>query len=912
MQALLDRARAQATGSLVVEGEPGIGKSTLLRCAERLATGFRCVWVRGFESEVLLGHAGLLQALGPLRARLADVPEAQQAALAAALGWGPAGGSSEAFQVGAATLSLLAAEAERNPVLVLVDDVQWVDRESTAALAFAARRLQGDAVAFIWSARAGALRSDLLQGLPRVTLRGLTAAQARRLLADRLRPEIATTLARDTAGNPLALLEVAAQLNDAQRAGAAPLPGRLPVGERLRAVYEHQLSDLSPPARRAVLLSALNLSNSMVAVNGALAHESLDAAAAIAEAEDAGILAPEGPTLAFRHPLLRACVLTLAAPAQQRQAHRSLAEALSGEPHSLARAWHRAEATAGPDQALAEELIGLAEQSRDRQGYAAASRLLERAALLTDSSEMAAKATAAAARDAFLAGDTARTWTLSTAVLDMTDEATLRGLALLTAGRLQLSTGSVPRAADLLASAVDLIQGPELPVALTELALARFRLSDMTGVADCSNRITATADRDDPRQRMLADFTRAFAATVTGDPATAQRLMTDVVAQIGRPPLRDEPQSLVFLALAAATLNDVSGVFPLGEHLMALARDRGALGVLVPSLALSAAGRSWIGDNAGAFADAGEAVELGAQLGYAADVSDAAAILAWQAAARGRHDDARRAVTLARELTDRAGITTHAAHVAMTEAFCALCRGDAQDAADVLEARLLADGGVGSMGEPLGIAPDLVEAYVALGRQAEAATLARRFAEVTPADAPPLLLALVARAQGLASQDEEAASATFETALAKHALAPHPFETARTQLLYGDRLRRSGQRVRARQHLQQAHDAFAAMDLGVWVARAAEELAATGARLRKRTPALDEPLSSQETRVALRAARGMSNKEIAAALFLSPKTVERHLSSIYRKRGVRSRTELAATYHDSNSPARARSEGPFS
>jgi DNA-binding CsgD family transcriptional regulator len=488
-------------------------------------------------------------------------------------------------------------------------------------------------------------------------------------------------------------------------------------------------------------------------------------------------------------------------------------------------------------------------------------------------------------------------------VLSATDVPAVRGEALVTVGRLELSTGSVPRAAELLTSAVDLIQGAELTSALAELALVRFRLNDMVGVASCAAAMTGAADRDDPVQRMRSDFTRALAASVAGQAGESQRLMADVVARIGQPPLRDEPQSLPFLALAAAFLNDVRGVFSLAEHLLAVARNRGALGVLVPSLALTAAGRAWLGDNAGAFAEAGEALELGEQLGYAADLSNAAGMVAWQSAARGLHEDARHAITLARELTNHAETTSYAAHVALTEAFCALSRGDAQEAATALEARLAADGGIGAMGEPLGVAPDLAEAYVALGRPAEAAQLAARFAAATPPNAPPLLLALVARTQGLAADDDEAAWAAFETALARHDLAPHPFEAARTRLLYGARLRRSGLRVRARGLLQSAHDAFAAMDLGAWAARAAQELAATGARARKREVTAIEPLTSQETRVALHAAKGLANKEIAAALFLSTKTVERHLSSVYRKRGLRSRTELAATFrnHDGSS-----------
>jgi DNA-binding NarL/FixJ family response regulator len=213
-----------------------------------------------------------------------------------------------------------------------------------------------------------------------------------------------------------------------------------------------------------------------------------------------------------------------------------------------------------------------------------------------------------------------------------------------------------------------------------------------------------------------------------------------------------------------------------------------------------------------------------------------------------------------------------------------------------LEARIAADGGVGSMGEPLGIAPDLVEAYVGLGRAAEAAELAERYAAVSPQPAPPPTAALVARCRGLTAATDDAAAEAFEAALAAHAQAPDAFEAARTRLLYGARLRRAGRRVAAREQLRVALDAFTAMDLTAWAQRAADELGATGATARPRRPLASEPLTSQETRVAVLVARGLSNREVAAALFLSPKTVEHHLASVFRKRGFRSRTELAAAF----------------
>ena len=309
---------------------------------------------------------------------------------------------------------------------------------------------------------------------------------------------------------------------------------------------------------------------------------------------------------------------------------------------------------------------------------------------------------------------------------------------------------------------------------------------------------------------------------------------------------------------------------------------------------MSAAARAWLGDQAGAFADAGEATELGEHLGYAADTAVALEMLAWQSAARGRHDDARVALERAVALTDRAETTTVHAHHAITAAFCALSRHEPAEAAALLEQRIAADGGIGSMGEPLGVAPPLIEAYAALGRTADAAALARRYVRRRHNRSPAHDRALVERSLALAVADDDTAVAAYERALVAHEQDTSRFEAARTRLLYGERLRRAGRRVNARVQLRAALDEFTAADLLAWADRAAQELDATGATARSRGPVREEPLTSQETRVALLVAKGQSNKEVAAALFLSPKTVEHHLGSVFRKRGYRSRAELAA------------------
>ena len=652
--AMLDAVRAGAGGSMVVTGEPGIGKSTLLRTVEHRAPDFLCLWVSGVESEQPMAYAGLHQALAPLRDRISELPEVQAEALGRALGWTRGPAEPERFLVAAATMSLIAAEAERRPVLVVVDDAQWVDQDSAAAFAFAARRLEEDQVCFIWSARDRSTLGDLPRDVPELHLTGLAREAARALIGPRVVPRVADQLAIDTGGNPLGLLEISSRLDESQRRGAAPLPDRLPLGERLEGDYQHLLARLSGPARRAALLCALDRTASISTVAGALAAAGHDSDAALDEAVEHGVLVRGASGLAFRHPLLRSAAVSSATSAERRQAHLQLATTLSSRSLPLAAAWHRAESSSKADSALAEELVRLADENRSKAGYAAASTILERAALLAGDATRAAELLAGAAEDALLAGDVPRTRSLAGRVLDDTTHAASRGRALVVLGVLEVTTGSVPRAAEMLDSAVEVAEGAALIEALSELSMARFRLGDMAGLAECATRMVDVPDRTDPYHQLLCVFTQAFAAAVRGDVVSSQQLMTSVIADVARPPLRDDPRAFVPLALAASFLGDVAPVFSLAEHLLALARERGAFGVLVPALALAAAGRSWVGDTAGAFADAGEAAELGDQLGYAVDVANAVDMLAWQSAARGLHADARQALIRGAR-ADRAG-----------------------------------------------------------------------------------------------------------------------------------------------------------------------------------------------------------------------------------------------------------------
>jgi DNA-binding CsgD family transcriptional regulator/tetratricopeptide (TPR) repeat protein len=881
---LLDAVLAGEAAALHVEGEPGMGKTLLMEQARSMAAGFTCLSSTGAESDATLAHAGLLELLTPLRHLLAEVPEGQAAALGVALGWTSSNAPADRFLVAAGTLSLLAAAAVATPVLVLVDDLHWLDRESADAILFAARRLNADAVGFVTSARSGVLSPELVHGLPVLHLGALDARQAAELLRADVAVPVVDRLTELTGGNPLALLEVSGRLSAAQRVGASPLPDALPVGARLHTVYDAVVGTLPDDVRLAVLLTALDRS----AAVSAAPPESFD------EAVARGVLVPGRTGHEFRHPLIRSATLRLATPSQLRDAHRVLAAHVPRG--SAAHAHHCAGAATGPDDEVADALAQTAAEERSRLGYAAAAAALERSALLTRDHRVAADRLAAAAQDAFVAGDLALTRGLVDRVLASGAADETRGRALFTLGMMEQYAGSVARAADHLTGACAVLRGAELVDALTERALVAFRLNDLATFADCAAGIEAAADVDDPAQHLRLRFTGGVARAVAGDHESAQAMLVGLTDLALSEELRDDPRSLLVMALAAGLTGTVGDAVQRGAVRIDDIRRRGAIGVLVPVLAISASGRATVGDHARAFAEAGEAVELADWLGYVADAAVAVEQLAWQYAARGLHDDARVALDRARQLIDRAETTTAASHYALTAAFCALCREDLALVVELLEARFAIDGGVGAMGEPLGVAPLLVEAYVGLGRAEDALGLARRLADATPAAAPVELTAQAQRCLALAARDTDESHQWFEAALEAYASHCDPFERARTRLMFGSRLRRDGLRVLAREQLRAAHAAFTELELTRWVRVAAAELNATGATVRSTADSEAHDLTSQETRVALLVAAGKSNKEVAAALFLSPRTVERHLGSVFRKKGFRSRTELTRAY----------------
>lgn len=898
------QAAAAGTGCAVcVEGDAGIGKTALVEAVVEHATAQdpRIMVLRavGVESEFTLGHAGLLDLLTPLLGRLDELPAGQRRALGSAVGRTDSVGGTDRFLIAVATLSLLSLGADKQPLLLVVDDLPWIDAETAAALHFSARRVGHDRIALLFTrrTRTGPGSDTDLPGVDRLTLAGLPPAAAEQLLAGSVARPVVEPLVARTGGNPLALLELTRSLTAQQRRGSAPLPDVLPVGPRLTDAHMGSITELSAPARRAAVLAAAGLDTDVGPLLRALETDGIDAATALAEAESAGVLVVVGHSVLFRHPLLRNACWRQATVGERRSAHATLAAVHSHRPGSRLR--HLAEASTGPDDNLGADLLGLASREQTRSGYAAASALAERASALLSAPGQSLDALADAMDNAVLSGDVGRVKELSDRILEQPVEVSpqAQARALLSAGALEANAGSVRHAVGLLTEAAGLGAGDVRIRALFELLGANYLLGSAQGMADAADAIGRHADPSIAEQAMLVAYSRAAALAFTGHWEAAAAPAAQALQLIEQTPgLRDNPRYLATTGLASGWAGRFPDVFEQAPARLASARSAGAIGVLPHVLSLLAGGAALFGRHRETFAYAGEAVELGDELGYVVDVAISRELLAWELAARGAGEQAQVELSRARQLQERAEMAHAAVHVELVEAFCALCADDLPRVVDVLEHRLAVDGGRLPRGDyPLSVAPDLVEAYLGLGRHRDALDLVSRHSALHLDSADPDIRAEAHRLVAMTCATETGADAAFAAAHEAHAGGIDRFSAARTRLAHGQRLRRSGERLAAREQLRMAADAFRDMGLDLWVGRAEGELAATGATAR-RGPRRDATLTSQETRVALYVARGLTNREIAAALFLSPRTVEHHVSSVLRKRGLRSRVELAADF----------------
>ena len=876
---LLAEAHAGASAALVIRGEPGIGKSALLDDAVAAAGGMTVLRARGVESESELSFAGLADLLGPVTSELGSLPPPQRAALAGALALGPPV-PGDRFTLYAATLSLLAAVAERAPVLVAVDDAPWLDAPSREALVFVARRLQEEGVVLLLAARTGEPIGDL----PELVLGGLDAAASEALLGGNVAPQVAARLFDATGGNPLALLELSGLLSDAQRTGAEPIEEPVPVGAGIERAFSHRLGALPEPTRRTLAVAAASESGAV----DELAAAGLDLSA-LEPAEAAGLITVAEGRVTFRHSLLRSVAYRAVSAPEQRAAHRALAGALDGE----RRAWHLAAAAVAPDEEVASRLAEAAGAARARGGPAAAMRAAERAARLTPDPAARAGRLLEAAGDSARVGHPDRAQELLAEALELAADPRLRADVQHLHALIEARSGAAAAAAELLGAEAERIE-PVDPVRAAMMTMAAvqplFEAGDTGTGLEVARRGQALCERAG-LPPMPAGLPLAMALLLCNERPTARPMLDGAVAWLDE---ADDPWALgpvlVFgIGQAFMWMEDHERARRLIEGAIAQCRAWSAPGLMPYGLLCLAELEFRVGRWAESYAAGAEAVRLADETGQINDIGYSLAVLARVEAGLGREHECRSHLAGALEIVDLLGAEIVRGYVGASEGLLELGLGRSEQAVTALEAvaTFLAERPAGDPAV-LPWPPDLIEAYVRLGRRDDAEAVLTTFEDAARHAGSPWATAAAARCRGLLAA-EDAFEAPLRAALDHREM---PFETARTQLVLGERLRRAGRRVEARAELREALAAFERLGAQPWAERARSELRASGERVRRGSPTAAEQLTPQELQVALEVARGSTNREAAAALFLSPKTIEFHLRNIYRKLGIRSRTEL--------------------
>jgi DNA-binding CsgD family transcriptional regulator len=898
---LLAAARHGRSGALVIRGEAGVGKTALLDYAAATA-GMRVLRGTGIESEAELPFAALQLLLRPGVGRLEVLPPPQAQALRGAFGLAGTPGA-DRFLIGLAALSLLAELAGDAALLCLIDDAHWLDRASADALQFAARRLGSEGVVLLASAREDGFEAP---GLPELTLGRLGREASRALLAERapgLPPALADRVLAEADGNPLALLELPAALSGSSKvpvalAASLELPAPLPLPRRLQQSYYRQVAALPAPTRTFLLVAAAEETGDLGLVRRAAQALSVPAAAADA-AERSGLIAVGASEMAFRHPLVRAAVYQGATSAERGAAHAALAGALddplAGEPDADRRAWHLAAAAAGPDERVAAALEQAADRARQRLGHAAAAAALERAARLTPAQPGRARRLIAAAGAALDAGRPDAAAALADQGQPLTtDPGALAEIARVRAW-VAMERGAMHRVHELVVAGAGPIAGsdPLAAAAMLRLgAVAGWWAGDAKLVQDAADRMTALGRSEAvPGPGAL----QAMADLLAGRPAAAVPRLAEVVAAVRRGG-REQLAVRFYAANMALLIGDFDSARDLMLSTAQACRTQGVIRFLAPlSLGLSCANFCLTRFRA-ATEDATEGLRLAQDTGQPVREAGLYSMLALLAAIAG--DEPR-----CRELAASALRQFAAEEVAnvstMAEwALALLDLGLGRYGAALDRFEMTATGTLRHYIEPILFAPDQIEAAVRSGAAASAADRAAeplaRFAAWADATGQPWARAVLHRCRALAGDGDT--DGHFREALRQHEVSGRPFEHARTELLYGEWLRRGRRGTDARPHLRTALALFDRTGAAPWAERARAELRAAGEPVAAGAPAPDRLslLTPQELQVVRLAASGATNRDIAAQLFISPRTVSHHLYRAFPKLGVTNRTALAS------------------
>lgn len=875
---LLARARAGSAGLLEVVGEPGIGKSALLAQARHLADGFDVVDLVGLPAEQATAYAGLSDLLRHLGAAPGGV-------LRQAVGLEPPDGREvNDLTLGAALLDLL-ARYDGRPLLLCVDDTQWLDAETRRPLAFALRRLGGEPVTVLLATRDDApplldLEHQLhLRGLPPRDVRALVRAAHTDVSA-----EVCDALAGTSAGNPLAVLESVRDLSPQQRSGAAPLPVAGPLPERLREAFTRRLDLLPERCRRLLLLAAVE-GRGDTAVVAAAGEAPLDAVVA---AEEAGLVTLTDGRIVFVHPLVTATVLAVASPAAVRAAHAALSAALAGAGDGDRALHHAAAAAIGPDDDLAQRLVAAAEHDEARGGHGAASTKLERGAALTPDPAGRTRLLARAADAALAAGAVDRADALAAGAVGEEVADAVRGRVAVVRGRFADAVPHLLRAA---AAA----QGRTAAVRYEAAVSAALDAGDPRLAADAAAQAQRVPDAaTDPVLRLLLARVDSLLAARTGHLGLAAGVISGPLEAVagGAGFGRDGAAWMVYAAALLDTGDVAAGrdAYATAAGIARGASDRFATAEALEGQAFAdhALGR-WTS----AYANGTLALGLLDADTAPFSVAGLQHLLADVDAARGRSESCLRRCAQVRALGQQLDLLELQVLAERREGALHLATNRLDDAVRHLErARSLLRRT--PVHHPiLSPVPDLVETFIRLRRPDAAAALVPEFAVLVGEGAPPPAVARLLRTRALVADDDEYAG-LFQEAIDLDDRTDMRFFQARTRLCFGERLRRERHQVLAREQLSAALGVFEEVDARPWADRARGELAATGVQVRQASIGGVADLTPQELQIALAVAEGRRNKEIAGALFLSVRTVEFHLTRTFTKLGVRSRGELTA------------------
>jgi DNA-binding CsgD family transcriptional regulator len=890
---LVTAVRRGESRSLVLRGEAGIGKTALLDYLIASATELTVVRAVGVESEMELTYAGLHQLCGPLLDRVIEIPAPQRQAVEIVFGLS-AGAAPDRFLVGLAVLSLFAAAAEQRPLLCVIDDAQWLDQSSAQTMAFVARRLLAEPVGIVFAARQP---GDELRHLPELEVHGVRNADARALLNSAVRfkldERVRERFIAETRGNPLALLELPRGLTATQLAGGFGLLGAQALTVRIEESFLRRLEALADDTRRLLLLAAAEPVGDPLLLWRASDRLRIEPAAADAAQAD-GLLAL-GERVTFRHPLVRSAVYRSAAAEDRRRVHLALAEATDRDADPDRRAWHLAAAAAGPDEQVAVELEHSAGRAQARGGLAAAAAFLQRAVALTRDPARRASRALAAAQASLQAG-------AFDAALGLVAAAEVGPLDEVQHARVDLVRAHVAFAAGRWSEAPALLLKAARRLESLDLDLSRETYLTAWGAAGLAEDLAAREvlleicravlalpsppGTPGPRDLLLDGLARLI---IEGNAAATPTLQQAVVA------LADMPVEEVLrwgwmAAPASAAVWDHEGWSAVAARNVQVVRDAGELAALPIHLTYLGMAIVWTGDFAGAASLIAEVDSVAAVTGSNFPPYTLLRLQALQ----GKEREASAAIASAIERFGGQGMTALRAHWAAAVLYNGLARYD-----QAASAAQLATSGALNHWICTWVLPELIEAAARGGDAGRARDALERLAETTRPSGTDFALGIEARCRALVSDEASAEEHYRESIerLRRTALRP---ELARAHLVYGEWLRRQNRRVDARAQLRTAHDMLAAIGMEAFAGRARKELQALGEKVR--TIAARDELTAQERQVTRLANEGLSNPEIGARLFLSPRTVEWHLRNVFTKLDIHSRRELANALASSDSP----------